>query len=104
HAALAQWRRQNLSEATPSRADRVEGAELRDHYSQLSRLDPLPLYAEFLAAELLREIGQAALAAELLGRFVEQAAQASIGIAVGLRAEVTIARAWLSESTDSGAS
>lgn len=104
HAALSQWRRQQRrgqpSVSKSSESNDVELSDLREHYAQLSRLDPLPLYAEFLAAELLREVGERSVSLVLLRRFVEQAERATTEIAVGLRAEIAIARGWLSESTD----
>jgi tetratricopeptide (TPR) repeat protein len=90
HIALAKARLANLG--------RGEVSGLRDHYEALTKLDPLPLYAEYVAAELLRELDREALANDLLRRFIKQAERSPIETAVGLRAEIERAKRWLSQS------
>lgn len=71
---------------------RGESVDLRAAYRELSRLDPLPLYAEYLGAELLAVLGQQELASELHSRFLAQWESAALETRVALTPEAAIAR------------
>ncbi len=73
-------------------------ANLRSHYEELVKLEPLPLYAEYLGAELLLEMDKRELALKLLQRFIAQAQASPVEISIGLRAEILRAQLWLAES------
>jgi tetratricopeptide (TPR) repeat protein len=47
-------------------------ADLRAAYEELGAMEPLPLYAEFLGAELLAELGEVRLSRTLLRQFLRQ--------------------------------
>lgn len=74
-----------------------EPIDLRATYETLGAIQPLPTYAEFLGAELLRLLGERALSASLLRQFLLQVPSAPVEMAVGLRAEVRRAQEWLAE-------
>ncbi len=74
-----------------------EKVDLRRAYEGLGAQEPLPLYAEFLGGQLLRELGEPKLARSLLRQFLRQAGAAATEIGVGLRAEMRRAEEWLAE-------
>ncbi len=78
-----------------ARRHRGEDVDLRLAYEALGASSPLPLYAEFLGAQLLRFLGEPRLAITLLRQFLKQVADAPLEVSVGLLAEVRLARSWL---------
>jgi tetratricopeptide (TPR) repeat protein len=65
-----------------------ETVDLRAAYEELGAMDPLPLYAEFLGAELLSELGEGKLARLLLQQFLRQVMHSSAETRAGLWPEI----------------
>ncbi len=74
-----------------------QDVDLRRAYEVLGAVEPLPLYAEFVGAAILVQLGEVRLASSLLRQFLRQARASALETAVGLRAEIRCAEDWLSE-------
>lgn len=65
-----------------------DSVDLRAAYEELGAMEPLPLYAEYLGAELLWELGEQKLARSLLKQFLRQVGHSSAETRAGLWPEI----------------